>query len=109
MGYIQYSSKNTNNYNPQELHIHFQEDKLVQKIPTITILKNRYINACQQYQVQKIPTITILKNCTGKRRHVWQVQKIPTITILKNKARSELIALVFKKYQQLQSSRINKH
>ena len=40
------SSKNTNNYNPQELYDYISVKEPVQKIPTITILKNLSVLKC---------------------------------------------------------------
>ena len=80
------SSKNTNNYNPQELRCWKNTPK----------------------KVQKIPTITILKNISVSLTHLLIVQKIPTITILKNDKIISYCHFMFKKYQQLQSSRISK-
>ena len=55
-------SKNTNNYNPQESLFNYLISQPVQKIPTITILKNQNSIRFHKLLVQKIPTITILKN-----------------------------------------------
>ena len=78
----------------------------VQKIPTITILKNKRVVVGICTFVQKIPTITILKNAIILKLNIELVQKIPTITILKNSALAVESKIKFKKYQQLQSSRI---
>ena len=80
------SSKNTNNYNPQELRCWKNTPKKVQKIPTITILKNT-------------KHLTYFYSSFKKYQQLQSSRIYPSVL---------LIYLLFKKYQQLQSSRMIK-